>query len=58
MPWTGRSANASRVSASEIARVAAIGVAGPQRGLVLLDEANRIIRPAKLAGDFGEAPGR
>ena len=51
-------------------RVAAIGVAGPQRGLVLLDEANRIIRPAKLAGDisvkrqadeiaraFGGAPG-
>ncbi len=51
-------------------RVAAIGVAGPQRGIVLLDEANRIIRPAKLAGDlsvkrqaeeiaraFGGAPG-
>jgi xylulokinase len=51
-------------------RVAAIGVAGPQRGLVLLDDANRIIRPAKLAGDlsvkrqadeiaraFGGAPG-
>ncbi|RYD35548.1 MAG: xylulokinase, partial [Verrucomicrobiaceae bacterium] len=51
-------------------RVAAIGIAGPQRGLVLLDEANRIIRPAKLAGDvsvkkqadeiaraFGGAPG-
>ncbi len=51
-------------------RVAAIGVAGPQRGLVMLDEANRIIRPAKLAGDvsvkkqadeiaraFGGAPG-
>ena len=51
-------------------RVAAIGVAGPQRGLVLLDEANRIIRPVKLAGDvsvkrqadeiaraFGGAPG-
>ena len=51
-------------------RVAAIGVAGPQRGLVLLDEANRIIRPTKLAGDvsvkrqaeeiaraFGGAPG-
>lgn len=50
--------------------VAAIGVAGAQRGLVLLDEANRIIRPAKLAGDisvkrqadeiaraFGGAPG-
>lgn len=32
-------------------RIAAIGVAGPQRGLVLLDEANRIIRPAKMAGD-------
>jgi xylulokinase len=32
-------------------RVAAIGVAGPQRGLVLLDEANRIIRPARLAGN-------
>jgi sugar (pentulose or hexulose) kinase len=51
-------------------RVAAIGVAGPQRGLVLLDDANRIIRPVKLAGDvsvkrqadeiaraFGGAPG-
>jgi xylulokinase len=51
-------------------QIAAIGVAGPQRGLVLLDEANRIIRPAKLAGDvsvkrqadeiaraFGGAPG-
>jgi xylulokinase len=51
-------------------QVAAIGVAGPQRGLVMLDEANRIIRPAKLAGDvsvkrqaeeigraFGGAPG-
>jgi xylulokinase len=51
-------------------RVAAIGVAGPQRGLVLLDEGNRIIRPAKMAGDvsvkrqadeiaraFGGAPG-
>lgn len=51
-------------------RLAAIGIAGPQRGLVMLDEANRIIRPAKLAGDvsvkrqadeiaraFGGAPG-
>ena len=51
-------------------RVAAFGVAGPQRGLVMLDEASRIIRPAKLAGDvsvkkqadeiaraFGGAPG-
>jgi xylulokinase len=50
--------------------VAAIGVAGPQRGLVLLDADNRIIRPSKLAGDvsvkrqadeiaraFGGAPG-
>jgi xylulokinase len=50
--------------------LAAIGVAGPQRGLVLLDPENRIIRPAKLAGDvsvkrqadeiaraFGGAPG-
>lgn len=54
----------------QLERVAAIGVAGPQRGLVLLDEANRIIRPTKLAGDvsvkrqadeiaraFGGAPG-
>ncbi len=32
-------------------RIAAIGVAGPQRGLVLLDDANRIVRPAKMAGD-------
>lgn len=51
-------------------RVAAIGVAGPQRGLVLLDDGNRIVRPAKMAGDvsvkrqadeiaraFGGAPG-
>ena len=51
-------------------RVAAIGVAGPRRGLVLLDDSNRIIRPAKLEGDvsvkrqadeiaraFGGAPG-
>lgn len=50
--------------------VAAIGVAGPLRGLVLLDSSNRIVRPAKLAGDisvkrqadeiaraFGGAPG-
>ena len=34
------------------ARVAAIGVAGPQRGMVLLDADNRIIRPVKLAGDI------
>jgi xylulokinase len=32
-------------------RISAISVAGPQRGLVLLDEADRIVRPAKLAGD-------
>jgi xylulokinase len=51
-------------------RIAAIGLAGPQRGLVLLDEGNRIIRPARLAGNdpvkrqaeeiaraFGGAPG-
>ena len=50
--------------------VAAIGVTGPLRGLVLLDEGNRIVRPSKLAGDvsvkrqadeiaraFGGAPG-
>jgi len=55
---------------TEKSRIAAIGVAGPQRGLVLLDEANRIIRPTKLVGDtsvkrqaneiaraFGGAPG-
>lgn len=35
----------------ENGRVAGIGVAGPRRGMVLLDEANRIVRPAKLAGD-------
>ncbi len=51
-------------------RISGMGVAGPLRGLVLLDEANRIIRHAKLAGDrsvkrqaeelsraFGGAPG-
>ncbi|MEP2777320.1 MAG: FGGY family carbohydrate kinase [Luteolibacter sp.] len=51
-------------------QVAALGVAGPQRGLVILDEENRIVRPTKLAGDvsvtkqadeiaraFGGAPG-
>lgn len=54
----------------DTSRIASIGIAGPQRGLVLLDEQNRIIRPAKLAGDtsikrqtdeiaraFGGAPG-
>ncbi|MFT3990092.1 MAG: FGGY family carbohydrate kinase [Luteolibacter sp.] len=51
-------------------RLAGIGIAGPTRGMVLLDEANRIIRPSKMAGDatvkrqseeiaraFGGAPG-
>lgn len=51
-------------------QIAAISVAGPQRGLVLLDENDRIVRPAKLTGDasvkrqadeiaraFGGAPG-
>lgn len=51
-------------------RVAGFGVSGPQRGMVLLDASNRIIRPSKLAGDtsvrrqaeelaraFGGAPG-
>ncbi|MDP4719986.1 MAG: FGGY family carbohydrate kinase [Akkermansiaceae bacterium] len=51
-------------------QIAALGVAGPQRGLVMLDEENRIVRPTKLAGDvsvtrqadeiaraFGGAPG-
>ncbi|MBG7606843.1 MAG: xylulokinase [Verrucomicrobia bacterium] len=33
-------------------QIAAIGVAGPQRGLVVLDEKNRIVRPTKLAGDL------
>lgn len=50
--------------------ISAIGIAGPQRGLVMLDEGDRIIRPSKLAGDasvkrqaeeiaraFGGAPG-
>jgi xylulokinase len=51
-------------------RIGAIGVAGPQRGMVLLDEADQVVRPAKLSGDnsasrqaeelaraFGGAPG-
>ncbi len=51
-------------------RVGAIGVCGPLRGMVLLDETNRIVRPAKMNGDsstrrqaeelargFGGAPG-
>ncbi|MGJ8634723.1 MAG: FGGY family carbohydrate kinase [Luteolibacter sp.] len=33
-------------------QIAAIGVAGPSRGLVVLDDKNRIIRPTKLAGDL------
>ena len=33
-------------------QIAALGVAGPQRGLVVLDGQNRIIRPTKLAGDL------
>lgn len=52
------------------AQVVAMGVAGPLRGLVVLDEGNRVVRPTKLAGDlsaqrqaddlaraFGGAPG-
>lgn len=51
-------------------QIAALGIAGPQRGLVMLDEQNRIVRPTKLSGDtsitkqadeiaraFGGAPG-
>jgi len=33
-------------------RVAAIGVSGPARGLVFLDESNCIVRPTKMAGDI------
>ncbi len=33
------------------ARIAAIGVAGPQRGWVMLDDADRIVRSAKRASD-------
>lgn len=33
-------------------QIAAIDVAGAQRGLVLLDDKNRIIRPKKLTGDI------
>ncbi|MFT4175510.1 MAG: FGGY family carbohydrate kinase [Luteolibacter sp.] len=36
---------------TEKERLAGIGIAGPLRGMVLLDEANRIIRPSKMAGD-------
>ncbi len=32
-------------------RVAAIGVSGPTRALVFLDDANCIVRPTKMAGD-------
>jgi len=52
------------------ADVAAMSVAGPMRGMVALDAENRIVRPAKMAGDmstrrqaeeiaraFGGAPG-
>lgn len=51
-------------------RLLALGVAGPGQGLVALDAGNRIVRPAKVAGDrsawrqaegllraFGGAPG-
>ena len=51
-------------------RLAALGVAGPLRGIVALDADNRIVRPAKVEGDrstmrqaemiaraFGGAPG-
>ena len=33
-------------------QIAAIGVAGPQRGLVVLDAGNRVVRPTKLSGDL------
>ena len=38
------------------AGVAAIGVAGPMRGWVALDEADRIVRPAKIGGDRSTRP--
>jgi xylulokinase len=54
----------------EKSQVAAMSVAGPMRGMVALDAENRIVRPAKMAGDmstrrqaeeialaFGGAPG-
>jgi len=33
-------------------QIVAIAVAGPQRGLVMLDDQNRVVRPTKLAGDL------
>lgn len=33
-------------------RIAAIGIAGPLRGTVALDEESRIVRPVKMAGDL------
>lgn len=51
-------------------QIAALGIAGPQRGTVILDDQHRIIRPTKVSGDisvqkqtdeiaraFGGAPG-
>jgi xylulokinase len=32
-------------------KIASIGIAGPQRGFVLLDSQDRVIRPSKLDGD-------
>jgi xylulokinase len=70
--WIGAVDRAVRQCLSQLngVKICAISIAGPQRGLVMLDEADRIIRPAKLAGDssvrrqaeeiaraFGGAPG-
>lgn len=41
--------------ASDRARVAGIGVSGQQHGLVVLDEADRVVRPAKLWCDTSTA---
>ncbi len=47
---------AAAMAAHPHAAVRAIGVSGQQHGLVVLDEAHQVIRPAKLWNDTETAP--
>jgi len=55
-PGAWWSALGAAMAATGIHEVAAVAVAGQQHGLVALDGANRVLRPAKLWNDTESAP--
>ncbi|NNE73939.1 MAG: xylulokinase, partial [Acidimicrobiales bacterium] len=54
--WWGALVDAVAVLGGHRADVVAMAVAGQQHGLVLIDEADEVIRPAKLWNDTTAAP--